>query len=37
MGEIIARKHVELNEIINKIIIVASSWLFTLLYIQMID
>jgi len=25
-------KHVELIEIINKIIIVASSWLFTLLY-----
>jgi len=25
-------KHVELIEIINKIIIVASSWLFVLLY-----
>jgi len=31
MGEIMA-KHVELIEIINKIIIVASSWLFILLY-----
>ena len=26
------RKHVQLIEIINKIIIVASSWLFILLY-----
>jgi len=37
MGEIIARrnyrpKHVELIVIINKIIIVGSSWLFILLY-----
>jgi len=32
MGEIIARKYVELIAIINKIIIVASSWLFILLY-----
>ena len=31
MGEIIAPKHVELIKIINKIIIVASSWLFILL------
>jgi hypothetical protein len=31
MGEIIARKHIELIEIINKIVIVASSWLFILL------
>jgi len=32
MGEFIVQKHVELIEIINKIIIVASSWLFILLY-----
>jgi len=32
MSEIIALEHVELIEIINKIIIVASSWLFILLY-----
>ena len=31
MGEIIARNKAELIEIINKIIIVASSWLFILL------
>ena len=30
MGEIIAPKHVELIEIINKIITVAFSWLFIL-------
>ena len=32
MGEIIAPKHVELIETVNKIIIVASVWLFILLY-----
>jgi len=32
LGEIIARKNAELIEIINKTIIVASSWPFTLLY-----
>jgi len=32
MGEIIARNVVELIEIIDKIITVASSWLFILLY-----
>jgi len=32
MGEIIAPKHVELIEIFNKIIVVASSWLIMLLY-----
>ena len=31
MGEIFAPKHVELIEITNKIVIVASSWLFILL------
>jgi len=32
MGEIIALEHVELIEIINKMIIVVSSWLIILLY-----
>ena len=32
MGEIITPKHVELIEIMNKIIIVASIWLFISLY-----
>ena len=32
MGEIIAPKHVELIEITNKIIVVASSWLVMLYY-----
>jgi len=32
MGEIIAQNIVELIEIIDKIIIVASSWLFVILY-----
>ena len=33
IGEIIAPSHVELIEIINEIIIVASSWLFILLHL----